>query len=182
MQSFKSRCASQAFPPVGGTEGGGQEHGQGLVEYALILALVGVVAIATLILLGPALGNVFSQINAGIEEGGAGSNSASDHVVASVVNASGQGIQNVQVYAYTSTGRYVGVGGQTDGGGQVSLDLSDGDYKFRADYRGRLFQQNPKSVKKWMNGWQSCAGGTAPRPQPSLRSKFLNRHPAKRSQ
>ena len=39
-----------------------REEGQGLVEYALILVLVAVVVIAILLLLGPAIGNVFSQI------------------------------------------------------------------------------------------------------------------------
>jgi pilus assembly protein Flp/PilA len=39
-----------------------KEKGQGLVEYALILVLVAVVVIAVLVLLGPAIGNVFSQI------------------------------------------------------------------------------------------------------------------------
>ena len=38
------------------------EDGQGLVEYALILVLVAIVAIAILTLLGPQIGNVFSQI------------------------------------------------------------------------------------------------------------------------
>jgi pilus assembly protein Flp/PilA len=38
------------------------EKGQGLVEYALILVLVAVVVIAILALLGPAIGNVFSNI------------------------------------------------------------------------------------------------------------------------
>jgi pilus assembly protein Flp/PilA len=36
--------------------------GQGLVEYALILVLVAVVVIVILALLGPAVGNVFSNI------------------------------------------------------------------------------------------------------------------------
>ncbi len=36
--------------------------GQGLVEYALILVLVAIVVIAVLALLGPAIGNVFSDI------------------------------------------------------------------------------------------------------------------------
>jgi pilus assembly protein Flp/PilA len=40
-----------------------QEEGQGLVEYALILVLVAVVVIVVLALLGPTIGNVFSQIN-----------------------------------------------------------------------------------------------------------------------
>lgn len=39
-----------------------RERGQGLVEYALILALVVLVVIVILSLLGPAIGNVFSNI------------------------------------------------------------------------------------------------------------------------
>jgi pilus assembly protein Flp/PilA len=38
------------------------EKGQGLVEYALVLVLVAVVVIAILTLLGPQIGEVFSQI------------------------------------------------------------------------------------------------------------------------
>jgi pilus assembly protein Flp/PilA len=39
-----------------------REDGQGLVEYALILVLVAIVVIAILTLLGPQIGNVFSQV------------------------------------------------------------------------------------------------------------------------
>jgi pilus assembly protein Flp/PilA len=39
-----------------------REDGQGLVEYALILVLVAVVVIVILALMGPAIGNVFSNI------------------------------------------------------------------------------------------------------------------------
>ena len=39
-----------------------REEGQGLVEYALILVLVAVVVIIVLMLLGPAIGNIFSNI------------------------------------------------------------------------------------------------------------------------
>jgi pilus assembly protein Flp/PilA len=39
-----------------------QKTGQGLVEYALILVLVAIVVIVILALLGPAIGNVFSNI------------------------------------------------------------------------------------------------------------------------
>jgi pilus assembly protein Flp/PilA len=38
------------------------QRGQGLVEYALILVLVAIVIIVILSILGPAIGNVFSQI------------------------------------------------------------------------------------------------------------------------
>ncbi len=40
-----------------------KEKGQGLVEYALILVLVAVVVIAVLTLLGPIIGNVFSELS-----------------------------------------------------------------------------------------------------------------------
>ena len=39
-----------------------KERGQGLVEYALILMLVALIVIVILALLGPAIGNIFSNI------------------------------------------------------------------------------------------------------------------------
>ena len=39
-----------------------REEGQGLVEYALILVLVAVVVIIILSILGPTIGNVFTNI------------------------------------------------------------------------------------------------------------------------
>ena len=39
------------------------QRGQGLVEYALIIALVAIVDFAALLMIGPALGNIFSNIN-----------------------------------------------------------------------------------------------------------------------
>ncbi len=46
-----------------------REEGQGLVEYALILVLVAVVVIVILALLGPAIGNIFSNIVAALNPG-----------------------------------------------------------------------------------------------------------------
>jgi pilus assembly protein Flp/PilA len=43
-----------------------REEGQGLVEYALILVLVAIVVIAILLLLGPIVGNVFSNLVANL--------------------------------------------------------------------------------------------------------------------
>jgi pilus assembly protein Flp/PilA len=43
-----------------------KEKGQGLVEYAIILALVSIVVIAVMRLLGPKIGNTFSSINASL--------------------------------------------------------------------------------------------------------------------
>ena len=39
-----------------------REEGQGLVEYALILALVALVVIAMITIYGPAVGNLFSNV------------------------------------------------------------------------------------------------------------------------
>jgi pilus assembly protein Flp/PilA len=52
------RIAHMLFAP--------KEKGQGLVEYALILVLVAIVVIAALMVLGPIIGNVFSQINSSL--------------------------------------------------------------------------------------------------------------------
>jgi len=38
-------------------------RGQGMLEYALIIALVAVVVIAALVLLGPQIANLFSTVN-----------------------------------------------------------------------------------------------------------------------
>lgn len=43
-----------------------KEKGQGLVEYAIILALVAIVVIAVMSLLGPKIGNTFSNINSAL--------------------------------------------------------------------------------------------------------------------
>jgi pilus assembly protein Flp/PilA len=51
------------------------EKGQGLVEYALILVLVAIVVLAVLLLLGPTVGNAFSNIVANLQRfsgGGSG--------------------------------------------------------------------------------------------------------------
>lgn len=42
------------------------DRGQGLVEYALIIALVAVVVIGTLVLLGPQIASIFGHINGGL--------------------------------------------------------------------------------------------------------------------
>ena len=39
-----------------------QEEGQGLVEYAFILILVAMIVLVALVLLGPPIGNVFSNV------------------------------------------------------------------------------------------------------------------------
>lgn len=43
-----------------------EEKGQGLVEYAIILALVALVVIVVVRLLGPKIGNTFSTISSSL--------------------------------------------------------------------------------------------------------------------
>jgi hypothetical protein len=56
-----------------------------------------------------------------------------------VEKAAGQPLADVPVYVFTAGGAYLGMTAHTDGQGQVSFDLADGSYKFRADYRGYQF-------------------------------------------
>jgi pilus assembly protein Flp/PilA len=42
------------------------QNGQGLVEYALILIMVAIIVFGILLLLGPVIGNVFSNVVASI--------------------------------------------------------------------------------------------------------------------
>ncbi len=41
----------------------GDEEGQTLVEYGLLLALIAIVVIAVLLLLGPAISGIFQKVN-----------------------------------------------------------------------------------------------------------------------
>lgn len=43
-----------------------RQAGQGMLEYALIIGLVALVVAAVLVLFGPAIGTLFSQMTAGI--------------------------------------------------------------------------------------------------------------------
>jgi pilus assembly protein Flp/PilA len=45
-----------------------EEAGQGLVEYALILVMVAVVVIAILLILGPVVGNLYSNITTSLSD------------------------------------------------------------------------------------------------------------------
>ena len=40
-----------------------KEKGQGLVEYALLLVMIAVIVLVALMMLGPAIGNVFERLN-----------------------------------------------------------------------------------------------------------------------
>ncbi len=75
------------------------EKGQGLVEYALILVLVAIVVLAVLLLLGPTVGNAFSNIVANLQRfsgGGSG-------VIQSVSASNTLGTLTVNINVSTSS-------------------------------------------------------------------------------
>ena len=64
----------------------------------------------------------------------------------SVEKDSGIPLADIPVYVFSSSGSYLGINAHTDVQGQVSFDLADGDYKFRADYFGYQFWSNVYTV------------------------------------
>jgi RHS repeat-associated protein len=56
-----------------------------------------------------------------------------------VQKGSGAALADVPVYVFNTVGSYLGLMANTDATGQVSFDLADGDYRFRADYLGYQF-------------------------------------------
>jgi pilus assembly protein Flp/PilA len=56
-----------------------------------------------------------------------------------VVDQNGQPVKRAWVYAYTGNGAYIGLRGKTNNQGVITFDLPRGNYKFRADYKGRSY-------------------------------------------
>ena len=97
-----------------------REKGQGLVEYALIIVLVAIVVIVALQLLGPIIGNVFSEIAGDLEGPG---------VVTDVTAIDSLGTLTVTVYVSTPTN--VSLSGDVSHPGQMcagSCTFSFGAY------------------------------------------------------
>ena len=126
------------------------QNGQSQVEYALLIALVALVTVLTLVLLGPKIGDVFSQIfnPPTVETSEAES---PGQIVVKVVDADGLGIANVRAYAFNEAGRYLGNFGNTGETGELTFnDMAEGGYKFRADYQGKQFWS---PVVHWPSDW-----------------------------
>ena len=72
--------------------------------------------------------------------------------VLTVEKAPGAPLSGVPVYVFTSSGTYLNLTKQTDAQGQVSFELSDGSYKFRADYRDYQFWSAVSEVPGTLSG------------------------------
>ena len=66
MQSKVIRCREFALRRLEQVLDGSDEHGQGMVEYALILVLIAIVVIVILTTVGHQVNNVFSNISHGL--------------------------------------------------------------------------------------------------------------------
>ena len=58
----------------------------------------------------------------------------------------------VNCYVFNGAGSYLGMSGTSNAGGTVSFNLSDGVYKFRADYQGYQFWSEIYSVPTSLSG------------------------------
>ena len=72
--------------------------------------------------------------------------------VLTVEKAPGAPLAGVPIYVFTSSGTYLNLTKQTDAQGQVSFELADGSYKFRADYRGYQFWSAVSAVPGTLSG------------------------------
>ena len=76
--------------------------------------------------------NLFSVTSATIETG-------QQAFPVKVADAAGNGIANVQVYAFSGSNSYTGIGGRTGADGIINMELASGDFKFRADYQAHQY-------------------------------------------
>jgi pilus assembly protein Flp/PilA len=96
-----------------------REEGQGLVEYALILVLVAILVIAILLLLGPVIGNVFSNVTAVLLNPGSGSGGGggSASTITGVSQGTPFGVFTITVT--TSENIFVSLSGSVSHSGQM---------------------------------------------------------------
>lgn len=60
-------------------------------------------------------------------------------IIVSVLKGPGEPMEGINCYAFTTGGSYLNMFGGTNSSGEVSFDLADGGYRFRADYLGSHF-------------------------------------------
>jgi len=130
------------------------ERGQGLAEYALLIALTGVVLVGALAAMGPAIGAHYHRIidafgiNTTLDEAeeeelpGGGEEEATPTPIPTaaidvyVVDESMVGLEGVLVSVYQDGSPYKGITGTTGANGKVSFTLNVGSYSFVAAYNG----------------------------------------------
>ena len=123
-----------------------QGRGQGIVEYAIIAALVALVVIGGLALTGESTGGVYQKVidailgdQEEIPQTTPEPTPIPEDLTVHVRTPSGDGIASVKVLAFNAGGNHV-QSASTDGSGDaVFSNLDPGSYKFRADFKSQEY-------------------------------------------
>jgi uncharacterized GH25 family protein/Flp pilus assembly pilin Flp len=108
-----------------------KSQGQGLTEYALILALVAAASILILAAVGVDIGDVFARINQAI--GFSDNDLPPGAIEVTVLNNNGNGVADIYVYAFDDSGNWLGLYERTDSDGIALFEeMEDGAYQFLA--------------------------------------------------
>ena len=125
--------------------------GQGLVEYVLLIALVGMVVVGGLALTGKNTADVYKKLGFGLSGEGVETPSATElpeTVQVSVRRDTGQMLAAVEVSAFNANEELVG-SAETDSFGLATFtELYAGRYVFRASYDGQAYWSDTITVPK----------------------------------
>ena len=69
----------------------------------------------------------------------------------SVLKSDTEPLAGIKCYVFSSSGSYLGMHGATDDAGDVSFNLANGDFQFRADYLGSRFWSDVVSVPETLS-------------------------------
>ena len=110
------------------------EDGQGVVEYALLLALVALAALLALTSVGEQVVKALQGLNWGGDESGEATT-----LVVTVLDAGREGINGVRVFVYSEQGDYLEMYADTDSNGNVLFEMENGRYQFLAQHQLHYF-------------------------------------------
>jgi Flp pilus assembly pilin Flp len=110
------------------------QSGQGVVEYALLLALVALAALLALTSVGEQIVKSLQALNWGGDEAGEAST-----LVVTVLDAGREGIGGVRVFVYSEQGDYLEMYADTDSNGNVLFEMENGRYQFLAQHQLHYF-------------------------------------------
>lgn len=109
------------------------ECGQGVTEYALLLALVAAASILILAILGVDVGDVFTRIDQAIGFTESNPDLPPGTIEVTVLDNTGKGVADTYVYAFDETGNWLGLYTRTNSQGTALFEeVKDGAYQFLA--------------------------------------------------
>lgn len=125
-----------------------QPTGQGLIEYAALIALLAISVLGALIATGTSLNDVYESVINAFEGAEATETPEStpeplEDIIVTVNDQNGQPLANVAVLVFDGGNNYLNRRNTTDANGQARLSgLDPGTYNFRADFQRQDFWSN----------------------------------------